>query len=121
LQSEISNTEKKMKNAKLGLCILALTCVICLFVPCSALAQEGSDDPCCYNAPSGTNPFGDGAIQLLNSADAGVAIHARQAENPAKMPMPAQLSSDMAIAIPSKAAEMPVITESRKLSYMRQS
>jgi hypothetical protein len=121
LQSEISNTERKMKNVRFGLFILASACLICLLAPCGALAQAGSVIHCCYNAPSSITPVNGSAVQLLSSAQTGLAMSAALPGNSSEMPAPVQLSSDLASIIPGKATEPPAIAESRELSYMRQS
>jgi hypothetical protein len=89
-----------MKNVRFGLFILALACLICMLAPC-ALAQEGGDDPCCYNVPSGITP-NISTLPLLYSAPVS------QLSVPAEMPVPDQLLYGM-----------PLLADARKLNYMR--
>jgi hypothetical protein len=51
------NPGEEMKKLTSGVFFVALACLICLFVPCAALAQDGGTDPCCYRAPAGQAPI----------------------------------------------------------------
>ena len=70
-----------MKNLKSGLFILFLVSLICVFVPGRALAQDGSDDPCCHRVPSSITAVNSsvlqGEIELINSIDFDMAVNGR--------------------------------------------
>jgi hypothetical protein len=100
-----------MKKVRIGLFILALVSLICMLAPC-VLAQEGGDDACCHNVPSGIASINTSVIQLLDSAPMS------QLSVPAEVPVPAQMSSGMAAAITGKTTGMPFLADARKLNHV---
>jgi len=58
-----SNQEKEMKNLTSTMFLLALASAICLFAPAYSLAQDGGDDPCCFNAPPSATVLANSEIQ----------------------------------------------------------
>jgi hypothetical protein len=101
-----------MKNVRIGLFILALVSFICMLAPC-ALAQDGGENPCCYNVPSGIASINTSAIQLLNSTPMS------RLSVPAEVPVSAQMTSGFTAVISGKATAMPFLAEARKLNHMR--
>jgi hypothetical protein len=100
-----------MKNIRTSLFILASVCLIGLLVPCGAFAQDGEDDPCCFNVPSGITSPNFSSIQLLSG------IPMSLLSVPAEMPV--QMSSGVAAVIAGRETGMPFLAEARKLNYVR--
>ena len=109
-----------MKNIRLVLCILALACMVCLLTPCNILAQEGGDVPCCYNAPPTPSPFNDNIVPLFERAHKSIAINVQFLDNPARTSTTAHMSP-MTLASTRKVTGMPVVAESLRIDYGRQS
>jgi hypothetical protein len=61
-----------MKKLTSGVPLFVLASLICLFVPCSALAQDGGSDPCCYLTPAGSVSvefaYGNMSLEILPAA-----------------------------------------------------
>jgi C4-dicarboxylate transporter len=93
-----------MKNLRSYLFLVALVSLLCAFIPVSALAQEGGDDPCCHFTPSITTSAIQTDIQPLTNAH-NMAIDAQV--NHTAMP----LSNQSMVATVGKATEMPVAVE----------
>ena len=101
-----------MKNVRFGLFILASACLICMLAPC-ALAQEGGDDPCCFNVPSAITSSNISAVQLLYASPMD------QLSAPVEVTVPDQMLSGMTAVVTGKASGMPFLSEARKLNYVR--
>jgi|WetSurMetagenome_2_1015567.scaffolds.fasta_scaffold477495_2 hypothetical protein len=98
-----------MKNLTSKLCLLALVSLICLSVPCIAIAQDGGDDSCCYNSPPRGNPLIQGQVSLFEISYDNMELNR------------VQLSA-VALVTMDNAMVLPAVEESGKfMIYRRQS
>ncbi len=105
-----------MKNLRSSLCLLALAYLICLFVPATASAQDGSPDPCCCYKLPGPGP-------ICAFVQSGIHIfEATQDNMPAEAYLPARAQASEAPAESVDAREMTVVIEELwRLAHRRQS